>query len=72
MNGGIERAQRLTQVRGEAATGLYISFYLLSFIFHLSAGTKGSGGGAPPSSRLARRRRGLFRSCHTLVRVNTV
>jgi len=28
--------------------------------------------GAPPSSRLARRRRGLFRSCHTLVRVNTV
>jgi len=43
MNGGMERAQRLTQVRGEAATGLYISFYLLSFIFHLSAGTKGSG-----------------------------
>jgi len=28
------------------------------------SGTKGSGGGAPPSSRLARRRRGLSRSCH--------
>ena len=40
--------------------------------FHLSAGMKGSRGGAPPSSRLARRRRGLFRSCHTLVRANTV
>jgi len=48
-----------------AAMGLYHSFllsFLLAFcpslIFHLSAGTKGSGGGAPPSSRLARRRRG--------------
>jgi len=30
----------------------------LSLSFHLSAGMKGSGGGAPPSSRLARRRRG--------------
>jgi len=28
--------------------------------------------GAPPSSRLARRRRGVLRSCHTLIRVNTV
>ena len=54
-----------------AVTGLYLSF-CLSFIFHLSTGTKGSGGGAPPSSRFARRRRGLSRSCHTLIRVNTV
>ena len=30
----------------------------LSLSFHLSAGMKGNGGGAPPSSRLARRRRG--------------
>jgi len=57
MNGGMERAQRLTQVRGEAATGLYLSiFYLLSFICqrgrrvaggelrHL-AGSPGGGGG---------------------------
>jgi len=33
MNGGMERAQRLTQVQGKSATGLYLSiFYLLSFI----------------------------------------
>jgi len=32
--------------------------FCLSLIFHLSAGTKGSGGGAPPSIRLAQRRRG--------------
>jgi len=57
MNGGMERAQRPTQVRGGGGNG-FISF--LSFIFHLSAGTKGSGGGAPPSSRLARRRRGYY------------
>jgi len=50
----------------------FISSYLLSFIFYLSAGTKGSGRGAPPSSRLARRLRGLFKSCHTLGRVNIV
>jgi len=30
----------------------------LSLSFHLSAGMRGSGGGAPPSSRLAQRRRG--------------
>jgi len=50
-----------------AGMGLYHSFFLsfflsfpvhLSLTFHLSAGTKGSGGGAPLSSRLARRRRG--------------
>jgi len=58
--------------------GLDLSFLhslLLSFsdlIFHFSTGTKGSGGGAPPSSRLAGRQRGLLRSCHTLTRVNTV
>jgi hypothetical protein len=34
-------------------------------------GTTGSRSGAPPSSRLARRRRGV-RGCHTLNRVNTV
>jgi hypothetical protein len=34
-------------------------------------GTTGSRSGAPPSSRPARRRRGL-RGCHTLSRVNTV
>ena len=47
----------------------FISFYL--FIFYLSAGTKGSGGklrhlaGSPGGG-------GVIRSCHTLVRVNTV
>ena len=35
-------------------------------------GTKGSGGGTPPSSRHAWRQRGSLRSCHTLIRVNTV
>jgi len=89
MNGGMERAQRLTQVRGAAvflfpfllfffsvgyarATGLYLSiFHLSSFIFHLSAGTKGSGwelrhlAGSPGGG-------GVIRLCHTLVRVNTV
>jgi hypothetical protein len=63
MNGGMERAQRLTQVRGAAAVGLYLFFSFLlcsglSFSFHLSVGMKGSGGGALPSSWLARRRRG--------------
>jgi len=52
----------------------FISFFLsffLSFIFHLPAGTKGSGGelrhlaGSPGGG-------GDIRSCHTLVRVNTV
>jgi len=65
MNDGMEQAQRLTQARGAAAVGFicvlfffhFCSFYL-SFNFHLSAGMKGSGGGAPPSSRLVRRRRG--------------
>jgi len=51
MNGGMERAQRLTQVRGAAAVGLYLFFSFLfcsgpSFSFHLSAGMKGSGGGS--------------------------
>ena len=63
MNGGMEQAQRLAQVRGAAAVDLYpffsfLFFSVLSLNFHLSAGMKGSGGGAPPSSRLARRRRG--------------
>ena len=66
---------------GEAAVDKYMfSFLFLSIHFcsapslniQMSAGMKGSGGGAPPSSRLARRRRGLSRSCHTLFRVNTV
>jgi len=57
MNGGMERAQRLTQVRGAAATGLYL-FYLLSFICQRGRRVAGGGGEAPPSSRLARRRRG--------------
>jgi len=65
-----------------AGTGLYFSLSFLlsffhsvslsSFIFHLSAGTKGSRGGAPPSGPLARRRRGCSVSCHTLIRVDTV
>ena len=66
----MEQAQRLTQVRGAAAAGIYLCFFFsflflsfplcsgLSLSFHLSAGMKSSGGGAPPSSRLARRRRG--------------
>jgi len=41
----------------------------LSFLYQ--KGTTGSRSGAPPSSRPARRRRGL-RDCHTLSRVNTV
>jgi len=58
MNGGMEQAQRLTQVRGAAAVDLYpffsfLFFSVLSLNFHLSAGMNGSGGGAPPSSRLA-------------------
>jgi len=74
----MEQALRLTQVRGAAATGLYLTSYIfflssiyLSFTFHLSAGTKGSGGelrhlaGSPGG-------RGVIRSCPTLVRVNTV
>jgi hypothetical protein len=46
-------------------------FYFLSFIFHLSAGIKVAGGelrhlaGSPGGG-------GGIRSCHTLVRVNTV
>ena len=68
MNGGMERAQRLTQVRGAAATGLYL-FYLLSFI--CQRGRRVAGGelrhlaGSPGGG-------GVIRSCHTLVRVNTV
>ena len=72
MNDGMEQAQRLTQMRGAAAVGflsvLFFSYPFLSFFsflfylstlnFHLLAWMKGSGGGAPPSSRLARRRRG--------------
>jgi len=73
MNDGMEQAQRLTQVRGAAAVRfisvLFFSFpflvfpsfqfiSVLSLNFHMSAGMKGSRGGAPPSSRLARRRRG--------------
>jgi len=86
MNDGMERAQRLTQVRGAAvflsfssslffclvsAGNGFISSYLSSFIFHLSAGTKGSGwelhhlAGSPGGG-------GVIRLCHTLVRVNTV
>jgi len=60
-------------MRGAAAGGTYLyllfsflfivvcfSVFGLSFSFHLSAGMKGSGEGAPPSSRLARRRRGFL------------
>jgi len=36
MNGGMERAQRLTQVRGAAAMGLYFFFSFLFSIFYLS------------------------------------
>jgi len=32
MNGGMERAQRLTQLQEEAATGLYLSIFYLSFV----------------------------------------
>jgi hypothetical protein len=34
--------------------------YVSTFNFDLSAGMKGSRGAAPPSSRLARRRRGFY------------
>ena len=66
----MERAQGLGLGGGAGGNGiilLSLSFFLcfflscpfcLSLTFHLSAGTKGSGGGAPPSSRLTRRRRG--------------
>jgi hypothetical protein len=47
-------------------------FWSIFWLSYMSAGMKGSGGGAPPSSRLARRRRGFFRSCHPLIRVHTV
>jgi len=56
MNGGMEQAQRLTQVRGATAVGLiFVLFFsfpfllfcsVLSFNFHLSAGMMGSGGGS--------------------------
>jgi len=59
---GMERAQGLGLGGGAGGNGVILFFlsfpFCLSLIFHLSAGTKGSGGGAPPSSRLARRRRG--------------
>jgi hypothetical protein len=73
MNDGMEQEQRLTQVRGAAAVGSisvlffsspFLSFPSFQFIsvlslnFHMSAAMKGSGGGAPPSIRLARRPRG--------------
>ena len=67
----MELAQRLTQVQGAAAVDVYLLFssLLFSFLmwlglsfifFYLSAGMKGSGGGAPPCSRLARWRRGYW------------
>jgi len=60
----MEGKQRLTQVQGAAAVGLYqfVPFWsgCLSFSFHLSAVMKGNGGGALPSSQLARRQRGYF------------
>jgi len=76
MNGGMEREQRLTQVRGAVAVGVYLVFSFLfssgpSFNFHLSVGMKGSRGelchlaGSPGGG-------GGIRSCHTLVRVHTV
>jgi len=39
MNGGMEQARRLTQVRGAAAVGLYPFFsfpFILFFLFYLS------------------------------------
>jgi len=71
MMDGMKQAQRLTHVRGAAAVGVYLLFSSLLFsflfwfglspsLFHLSAGMKGSGGGAPPSSPLAQRRRGYW------------
>jgi len=59
----MERAQGLglrSSTGGNGVIPFFLSFFpfCLSLIFHLSAGTKGSGGGAPPSSQLARRRRG--------------
>jgi len=52
---------------GRIPSFLFFSFPFCSglggsivYSFHLSAGMKGSGGGAPPSSRLARRRRGYW------------
>jgi len=78
MNGGMEQAQRLTEVQGAAAAGIYLSFLFsvlscsgLSLSFHLSAGMKGSGGelrdlaGYPGDG-------GDIRSYHTLLRVHTV
>jgi len=68
MNGSMEQGQRLTHVQGAAVMGLYL-FYLLSFICH--RGQRVAGGelrhlaGSPGCS-------GVIRSCHTLVRVNTV
>ena len=70
---GAEDDSGAGSVRGAAAGGIYLLFsfrfvfvcfsvFGLSFSvsIHLSAGMKGSGGGAPPSSRLARRRRGYL------------
>jgi len=68
MNGGTEGAEADS---GAGGGGNGFILFFLSFIFHLSAGTKGSGGelrhlaGSPGG-------RGDIRSCHTLVRVNTV
>jgi len=72
----MERTQRLTQVRGAAAVGLYLFvsflFVCLSFSFHLSAGMKGSGGGELRYLAGSPGGGGGIRSCHTLIRVHTV
>jgi hypothetical protein len=68
MKDGMKQAQRLTHVQGAAAVGIYLLFSsLVLFVlvwsiveFHLSVEIKGSAGGALPSSRLARRRRGSW------------
>ena len=63
-------AELRAQAREAVATGLYV-YICLSFIVQLSAGTKGSGG---ELRHLAGSLGGggIIRSCHTLVRVNTV
>jgi len=56
---GLEARGRRWRQRDYTILSFILSCHLcLSLTFHLTAGTKGSGGGAAPSSRLARRQRG--------------